>query len=130
MTARELALAVVRDVFPRDGRGRGAHEAFDYRAKSANLDARDRAFATELAYGTIKARRFLDWVLEPFVRERAATLPPTIREILRLGAYQLAVMNVEPHAAVGESVGIAKKYGHRGTAGLVNAVLRRVAERR
>jgi 16S rRNA (cytosine967-C5)-methyltransferase len=85
LTSRELALAVVRDVFPPEGRGRGAHEAFDYRAKRSGLDARDRAFAAELAYGAIKARRYLDWVLDPFVGERGAKLPPTIREILRLG---------------------------------------------
>ena len=56
------------------------------------------------------------------------SLPQPIAEILRLGTYQLRVMNgVEPYAAVSESVGLARKYGHKGTAGLVNAVLRRVS---
>ncbi|SRR5579875_462105 len=129
MTSRDLALAVVRDVFPKDGKARGAHESFDYRAARSGLDARDRAFAAELAYGSIRARRYLDWLLAPFLGSRAQRLPPTIAEILRLGAYQLAKMTVEPHAAVGETVGLARRHGHRGTAGLVNAVLRRVSER-
>ena len=130
MTAREVALAVLRDVFPSRGSSqRGAHESFDYRVSRSGLDARDRAFAAELAYGSIRFRRYLDWLLAPYVGERAASLPPTILEILRLGAYQLAKMSVEPHAAVGETVGLAKRHGHRGTAGLVNAVLRRVAVR-
>lgn len=128
MNSRELALEVVRDVFPAQGMPRGAHEAFDYRAKRSNLSARDRAFTAELTYGSIKARRYLDWVLEPYVGGRNDTLPPTIREILRLGIYQLRRMSVTPRAAVSEMVGVAKEHGHRGTAGLVNAVLRRIAD--
>ena len=129
MTSRELALAVVRDVFPKNGKARGAHESFDYRAGRSELDARDRAFAAELAYGSIRARRYLDWLLAPYLGARAQKLPPTIAEILRLGAYQLTKMAVEPHAAVSETVGLARRHGHRGTAGLVNAVLRRISER-
>lgn len=128
MTSRELALNVVRDVFPRDRRPRSAHESFDYHATRSNLDARDRAFAAELAYGSIKARRYLDWLLAPFVGARMTQLPPTILEILRLGAYQIARMAVPTHATVSETVGLAKRHGHRGTAGLVNAVLRRISE--
>jgi 16S rRNA (cytosine967-C5)-methyltransferase len=125
-TAREVALQVLRDVFGPSPRG--AREALDYRLRKTTLAPRDRAFATELAYGAIKMRRFLDFELAPYVGERAKTLPQPIAEILRLGAYQLRAMNgVEPYAAVSESVGLARKYGHKGTAGLVNAVLRRIA---
>ena len=125
-SAREVALQVCRDVFGPNPRG--AREALDYRLRKTELAQRDRAFATELAYGAIKMRRFLDFELQPYVGERAKTLPQPIAEILRLGAYQLRAMHgVEAYAAVSESVGLARKYGHKGTAGLVNAVLRRVA---
>jgi 16S rRNA (cytosine967-C5)-methyltransferase len=125
-SAREVALQVVRDVFGRTPRG--AREALDYRLRKTDLAPRDRAFATELAYGTVKMRRWLDFELQPYVGERLRTLPPTIAEILRLGTYQLRAMDgVEAYAAVSESVGLARKYGHKGTAGLVNAVLRRVS---
>jgi len=125
-TAREVALQVCRDVF--GPTPRGAREALDYRLRKTALAPRDRAFATELAYGAIKMRRFLDFELQPYVGERAKSLPQPIAEILRLGTYQLRAMNgVEAYAAVSESVGLARKYGHKGTAGLVNAVLRRVA---
>jgi 16S rRNA (cytosine967-C5)-methyltransferase len=51
--------------------------------------------------------------------------------VLRLGAYQLLFLDRIPaHAAVDESVKLATKYGHPGTAGLVNSVLRRIAEER
>src|ERR1700694_5372238 len=125
-TARAVALQVCRDVF--GPTPRGAREALDYRLRKTSLTPRDRAFATELAYGAIKMRRFLDHELAPFVGERAKTLPQPIAEILRLGAYQLRAMNgVEAYAAVSESVGLARKYGHKGTAGLGNAVLRQGA---
>jgi len=125
--AREVALVVVRDTF--GDQPRATREAMDYRLRRSGLTARDRAFATELAYGAIKMRRALDERLAPFLGPKAATLPKPIAEILRLGAYQLVYMSgVEPYAAVSESVGLARIYGHKGTAGLVNAVLRRVAE--
>ena len=125
--SREVALQVVRDVFGEHSRG--AREALDYRTRAAAFENRDRGFATELAYGAIKMRRWLDYQLEPFLGARAATIPRPIAEILRLGVYQLRCMNgVEAYAAVSESVGLARRYGHKGTAGLVNAVLRRVAE--
>jgi 16S rRNA (cytosine967-C5)-methyltransferase len=126
VTAREVALQVCRDVFAPNPRG--AREALDYRLRKTELSPRDRAFATELAYGAIKMRRYLDFELQPYVGERAKSLPQPIAEILRLGAYQLRLMRgVEAYAAVSESVGLARKYGHKGTAGLVNAVLRRVS---
>jgi 16S rRNA (cytosine967-C5)-methyltransferase len=125
-TAREVALQVCRDVF--GPTPRGAREALDYRLRKTELASRDRAFATELAYGAIKMRRYLDYELQPYIGERAKALPQPIAELLRLGTYQLRVMNgVEAYAAVSESVGLARKYGHKGTAGLVNAVLRKVA---
>jgi 16S rRNA (cytosine967-C5)-methyltransferase len=127
MTARELALGVVRDVFPVPGAPtleRSAQASFDYRARRTQLDDRDRAFAAELAYGAIKMRRALDWHLAPFVGERFQTLPPAVREILRLAAYELIYTRADEHATVFEFVNLAKRYGHRGLANLVNAVLR------
>ncbi len=122
--SRELALTVIRDVFGPEERG--AHAAFDARARKTDLDARDRAFAAELAYGTIKQRRLLDWYLGPYLTGRDKPLPPAIQEILRLGVYQLRMLSgVDVHAAVYETVNLALRHGHKGTAGLVNAVLRR-----
>jgi len=125
MNAREVSLGVVRDVFPADARPpRGAQESLHHRLQKVSLEQRDRAFATELAYGAIKMRRSIDWYLRPYVQLRMARLPPAIAEILRLGVYQIVFMGSRAHATVFETVNLAKKYGHRGTAGLVNAVLR------
>ena len=125
MSARDVALSVVRDVFPaQPGTDRGAQEALDYRSRQANLDGRDRAFATELSYGAIKMRRTLDFYLAPFIGERPQPPPPAIHEILRLALYELVFTRPDVHATVFEWVNLAKKYGHRGVANLVNAVLR------
>ncbi len=126
ISSRELALAVVRDVFGAERRG--AQAAFDVRARRSGLDARDLTFAAELAYGSIKARRLLDWYIAPYLAGRDKPLPDVIREILRLGTYQLRCMGgVDAHAAVFETVNLAMRHGHRGTAGLVNAILRRIS---
>jgi 16S rRNA (cytosine967-C5)-methyltransferase len=126
VNAREVALQTVRDVFPpsKNGIERGAQEAFDYRVRKAGLDARDRAFATELCYGAIKMRRTVDWYLHPYLGERERTLPPAIREILRLAIYEIVYTRCDAHATVFEFVNLAKRHGHRGVANLVNAVLR------
>lgn len=127
--AREVALRVVRDVFPDDEKRveRTAHAAFDYRIRRAGLGARDAAFAAELAYGAIKMRRALDWYLAPYV---PATLPAAVRELLRLAAYELLYTRADEYAAVFEFVNLAKRVAHRGLANLVNAVLRRLQRER
>jgi 16S rRNA (cytosine967-C5)-methyltransferase len=124
-SARNIAFNVIRDVFGPDSRS--ATESLDRNLRRSSLDARDRGFVTELAYGTIERRRWLDYQLEPYLGERAAKLPQMIAEILRMGTYQLRAMRVHEYAAVSESVQLARRFGHPGTAGLVNAVLRRVS---
>jgi 16S rRNA (cytosine967-C5)-methyltransferase len=89
---------------------------------ASRLDARDRGFVTELAYGTTRMRRACDWLVDRFLTPGRTIDPPT-RNALRLGAYQLAFTRVAPHAAVGATVEVTP--GKSG--GLVNAVLRRVA---
>lgn len=86
----------------------------------SRLSERDRGFATELAYGVTRMRRAVDWVLAPHVR---GGLEPIVRNVLRLGAYQLAFLRTPAHAAVGETVPLAPPRAR----GLVNAVLRAVA---
>jgi 16S rRNA (cytosine967-C5)-methyltransferase len=87
----------------------------------SGLEARDRGFTTELVYGTTRMRRACDFLVDRFLTR---DLEPRVRNALRLGAYQLHFMAMAPHAAVGETVEAAPKPAR----GLVNAVLRRVAD--
>jgi 16S rRNA (cytosine967-C5)-methyltransferase len=94
---------------------------------AAGLDDRDTALAQNLTYGVMRWRGRLDWVLDQYVKGGLRSLPLPIRNALRLGLYQIDYLDRIPaRAAVNESVNLAKRYGHRGTAGLVNAVLRNV----
>jgi 16S rRNA (cytosine967-C5)-methyltransferase len=101
-----------------------ADDAYADRAlhgEARGLDARDRALAKQLAFGTVQRRLTLDHVIGEHVDRR---LEPRVRAALQLGLFQLLFLDgVAAHAAIGEAVELAKPSpGHR----LVNAVLRRV----
>src|SRR4051794_35267101 len=120
--ARVVAYAVVRRVFEQDA---WADRALHGEARRLQLDTRERALATQLAFGTVQRAATLDYVIERLTGGRK--LEPAVRAALRLGVFQLAFLDRVPaHAAVGESVELAKADAPRG-AGLVNAVLRRAA---
>jgi 16S rRNA (cytosine967-C5)-methyltransferase len=91
------------------------------------LSGRDAAFATELTYGTLRGRGSYDAILAVCTDRGLDTLDPVVREVLRLGAHQLLATRIQPHAAVATSVNLVKDAVGPRPAGLVNAVLRRVA---
>jgi 16S rRNA (cytosine967-C5)-methyltransferase len=93
------------------------------------LSGRDAALATELSYGTLRGRGTYDAVLAVCTDRDLDTLDPVVREVLRLGAHQLLATRIQPHAAVATSVSLVKAAAGPRPAGLVNAVLRRVASR-
>lgn len=95
------------------------------------LTGRDAAFASRLAYGATQYRLYLDAHLARCLRQKPEKLEPQLLDILRLGAYQLLLMDKVPaNAAVNESVELAKAHKLTRAAGLVNAVLRSVERRR
>jgi 16S rRNA (cytosine967-C5)-methyltransferase len=94
------------------------HHAFD----TGPFEPRDRAFVTELVYGTVRLRRTLDSLLTAVVSRPLDTLDPDVRAALRLGTFQL-LSGVSPHAAVGETVGVVSERAR----GFANGVLRALA---
>jgi 16S rRNA (cytosine967-C5)-methyltransferase len=116
-TARRVALDALRRI---ESDGAYANLVLGPMLATSGLSDMDRRFVTELVYGTTRMRRACDAVIDRFV-----TSPPdeATRSVLRLGAYQLVFAGVPPHAAVGETVGLAPKR----TRGFVNAVLRKVS---
>jgi 16S rRNA (cytosine967-C5)-methyltransferase len=92
-----------------------------------DLDPRDAAFATQLAYGALRATGTLDAVLTTLVDRPLADLDPRVLDLLRLGAYQLLDLRVPAHAAVDTTVDLTRAIVGAGASGLVNAVLRKVA---
>ena len=118
--AFDVAVAVERD-------GAYANLALPVALGRSDLDERDRGFVTELVYGSLRAQGELDAVIQEATHRDSSSLEPEVRVLLRLGVYQLLRMRVETHAAVNESVRLAKNRGLHRVAGLVNAALRAVS---
>ncbi len=95
-----------------------------YGMDRGTLDARDRGMVTELVYGLQRHRARLDFIIEAFSRRSLEDIDPAVLDILRLGMYQLSEMRLPRHAAVNETVSLAKKRIGRGAASFVNAVMR------
>ncbi|RZU31501.1 16S rRNA (cytosine967-C5)-methyltransferase [Blastococcus saxobsidens] len=95
--------------------------------RERKLDERDAAFTTQLAYGALRAQGTLDAILTGLVSRPLAELDPRVLDLLRLGAYQVVDLRVPAHAAVDTTVDLTRAIVGPGAAGLVNAVLRKVA---
>lgn len=92
------------------------------------LDGRDSALAARLFYGVLQNLALCDYYIGLFAKGK---LEPKVRDILRLGVYQIVFMDRIPvRAAVSQSVMLCRKGGYDRAAGLVNAVLRRVGEKK
>ncbi len=95
--------------------------------RARDLDGRDAAFTTELVAGTVRLRGSYDAVLAVVLDRPLERLDPPVLDALRLGCHQLLSMRVPTHAAVSTTVDLVRARVGHGPAGLVNAVLRRVA---
>jgi 16S rRNA (cytosine967-C5)-methyltransferase len=115
---RAVALALLRTVLDEH---RPLESGFD----EVSAAPRDRAAGHRLAAAVLRRLGTLDAALEPWLRRAP---PPLVRHILRLGAAGLLLLNTPAHAAVATSVALARSQGLTPFAGLVNAVLRRVAQ--
>ena len=127
--AREIALKVINDI---ETNGAYANIALtreiNRQLSQGQLSDQDRRFITELVYGTVKAGATLDWMLSCYLSRPLTKVAPIIRNILRLGMYQLFFLEKVPaSAACNQAVELTKKYGHAGTVKFVNGVLRNAA---
>ena len=121
--ARRAAFEVVRRVFEDD-----AYADRVLRSASEGLDDRERAFARQLAYGTVQRMRTLDHAIGTLGRRPVRKLDPPVLAALRLGAYQLGYLDVAPHAAANESVELVRAARLERAVPFTNAVMRRLAE--
>ncbi|KGN32512.1 rRNA cytosine-C5-methyltransferase [Knoellia sinensis KCTC 19936] len=109
----------------------GAYANLEFPAiiRRHRLDSRDAAFATELAFGTLRMQGFYDAVIERAAGRPTSKIDAGVLDVLRLGAHQLLGMRVPAHAAADQTVGLARTVSGAGASGFVNAVMRRVSER-
>lgn len=125
--AREAALYVLARCRRFDA---WSQQTIQTAAEKFSLDERDTALCTKLCLDVLQNAALCDYYIGCYSSVPAAKLEPNLLDILRLGVCQLLFMDKIPvSAAVNEAVEQTKRSGSR-AAGLVNAVLRRVAENR
>jgi 16S rRNA (cytosine967-C5)-methyltransferase len=124
--ARLAALELLTAVRTRDAY---ANLALPGILRRYRLRDRDAALATELGYGTLRARGLLDAVIDECTDRPLSRVEPSVLDALRLGAYQLLRTRIPPHAAVATTVELVRAEAGSRAGGFVNAVLRRVGER-
>ena len=128
MTAREAAWSALQR-WRKNGAWSDA--ALNIVLQNAQLAPRDAALAARICYGTLQNLTLLDHYLAAYCTTPLQKLEPKVLDLLRLSAYQIVLLDkVPPRAAVNEAVALGRKGGCARAAGLVNAVLRRVAEHR
>jgi len=122
--ARLVAFEVLRAVASEDAY---ANLVLPARIRHHGLDKRDAGFATELSYGALRGQGTYDAVLARCVDRPLDQLDPAILDALRIGAHQLLAMRVPAHAALDQTVGLARAVIGAGPSALINAVLRKVS---
>ena len=110
----------------RDGSWSGA--AIDACVRRYGLDRRDAALASKLCLGVLQNTALCDYYIGCYCTSK---LEPVVRDILRLGVYQLLFLDRIPsRAAVNETAALCRTKGLARAVGLVNAVLRRISDER
>ena len=122
---RETALAVLTACRRLEAWSDGALKAA---CRRDGLDRREAAFAARLTYGVLQNAALLDFYLGAYCAQPVEKLEPFVRDVLRLGACQILLMDRVPDsAAVSQAVEMAKSHRRQRAAGLVNAVLRKLS---
>ncbi|UZQ85003.1 16S rRNA (cytosine(967)-C(5))-methyltransferase RsmB [Thermoclostridium stercorarium] len=122
--ARETAL---KAIYETDIKGAYANLELKKLLADKELNSRDRAFITELVYGTVTRKLTLDWIISHFSKIQLKKMSNLVLQILRMGTYQIMFLDrVPPSAACNTSVELAKRYAKQ-SSGFVNAVLRNIA---
>ena len=121
VTARKVALDALLEVEKMNGY---SNKVLNRMLGDAGLEAAERRLTTRLLYGVLENKNLLDHIIRQYINFRINKLDPAIRNILRMGIYQIVFMeNIPDSAAVNEGVKLAKLYKKR-YSGFVNGVLR------
>lgn len=127
-TPRSLAIEILNRV--EDGKAFAEPLLDQYLATDLLGDTRDRGLLTELVYGTLRMRGFVDWVLAQFLQKDLTATDTGLRNILRTALYQIFFTDKIPdHAIVNEAVELTKR-ADPGKVSLTNAILRNVLRRK
>lgn len=120
--------AAVRILNKTERSGAYIDKLVDFELKNAELEKEDKGLLQELVYGVTRWKAKLDWILVGFFHGDFQKCFNYIKNAMRVGLYQLIVLDKIPdHAAIDASVEMVKRKQGKKTAGLVNGVLRNIA---
>lgn len=123
MKAREIAFKILCDI---EENNNYSNIAINKHFKNLKISNQDRGLATEIVYGVVENKYYLDYVINKLSKIKTQKLSICVKILLRMGIYQIAFLNsISDYAAVNETVNLVKKYDKR-SSGFVNAILRNI----
>lgn len=123
---RKLAFDVLMDI---EKNGSYSNISLNKALNVSELDNRDRGLVTDIVYGVIENKIFLDYAIDRFSKIKTKKMNYAVRVVLRIGAYQILMSGTADYAALNESVKLIKKYNYK-SSGFVNAILRNILKNR
>lgn len=121
MNAREAAFKILCDIeIDKNYSNMAINKIF----KNNKINDKDKGLATEIVYGVIENRKYLDFIINKLSKIKVKKMSSYVKIILRMGTYQILFLdNIENYAAVNETVKLANKYDKK-SIGFINAILR------
>ncbi|MEG0250174.1 MAG: 16S rRNA (cytosine(967)-C(5))-methyltransferase RsmB [Peptostreptococcus sp.] len=127
MSARKIAYKVLMDI---EINKNYSNISLNSHLDKENIDDRDRGLVTELVYGVIENKRYIDYMINKVSKIKVRKMEHSVKTILRMGVYQLVFLDrVADYAAINESVNMMKKIDKK-SSNFVNAVLRNVSRQK
>lgn len=123
MNAREIAYKVLLDI---EKNKNYSNMAINKHFKDVELSNQDRGLATEIIYGVIENKYYIDYMIDKLSKVKTNKMEIYVKTLLRMGIYQIMFLNsISDYAAVNETVNLAKKKNSK-VSGFINGILRNV----
>lgn len=121
MDAREIGFKVLCDI---EKNNNYSNIAINKHFKNLEISDKDRGLATELIYGVVENKYYLDYIINKLSKIKVKKMSTYVKIFLRMGTYQILFLNsISDYAAVNETVKLSKKYDKK-SSGFINAILR------
>jgi 16S rRNA (cytosine967-C5)-methyltransferase len=96
---------------------------------SSTFDERDKAFTTEIVYGTLRMQGLYDYIFSQIADRPWGSVDSDVVDVARMGAHQIFTMRTPTHAAVSSTVDVARKVLGESKGSFVNALMRKASSR-